>query len=181
MTIFKGGGGNAGIIEPPTPILSWSGYSSGIFTLALQNFSNMYSYELSSTTGTATISNSGVITISGASNTVDFNTNIKIKSIKGGFVSSPKYMYHKKYSYTPDTRYSYPCGSYYVCGSCSYVPSNGYPCGPGTCPGGYGCDNPSWCSSCQCTSYTRYCSGGSAPYLITESGYNNYGNGWYQI
>lgn len=182
MPILKGGGGNAGIIAPPiTPILTWAGYSSNTFTFGLQNFSNNFNYSLSTTLGTIAINNSGQITVSGPSNDSDFNISVIIRSVKGNLQSNERIASHKRYTFTPDTRYSYACGTYSVCGNCNYVPSNGSPCGPGTCPGGYSCDNPNWCVSCSCQTYTRYCSGGSAPSLITETDFVNYGSGWYKL
>lgn len=160
------------LATPPQPTLTYLGYQ-GRFTIS--NYSASYIYTV--TAGT----------VSGSTLTLPSATSeayVSAQSFAGGASSPTRYYANKAPSYTPDTRYSYACGT--ACDTCQY-------CGCGTCAslgvsgsqswGQCGCPGTMcWYGSYSCNCRTVYCSGGSAPSLINEPGYTwNGSNEWYKI
>jgi hypothetical protein len=148
--------------------------SAGVFQIT--NYMSMFRYTLTVTNGT--VSNpdsSGYFNMSSADVTCtvvpSFGPNGPSTTVE-----------RKSYTYTPDTRYSYPCGTYYTGGECTSATYVGT-CGGGNCS--TGCENLNYCCTARnpTVTHTAYCSGGSAPALIdqTGNGYTNGGNEWYKI
>lgn len=162
------------LATPAKPTLTYVG-TTGRFRI--NNYNASFIYTLSAGTRAADI-----VTLPGANT----SATVSAQSFSGGD-SSPSTSYaQKSASFTPDTRYSYPCGT--ACDTCQYC---GCECGGGGCgcyPGASqswgqcGCPGTMcWYGSYSCNCRTVYCSGGSAPALINEPGYIWSGAEWYQI
>lgn len=160
---------------PATPTLS---YYSTTGKFQITNYNSAYIYTISAGTRSGSI----VTLPSGTS-----SATIKAQSFSGGSYSGTRTYANHVAEYTPDTRYEYDCGTYEC--NCGWK-SCGCECGGGGC-GCYGNAGQSWgqcgCPGTMCwynygcDTCTRRCTGGSAPQLITVTGYTWTGSEWYKI
>jgi hypothetical protein len=147
--------------------------SAGVFQIT--NYMSMFRYTLTVTSGT--VSNpdsSGYFNMSSADATCTVTPSF-------GPNGPSTIVERKSYTYTPDTRYTYACGSFTTGGECTSATYVGT-CGPGNCGS---CENLNYCCNTRnpVVNNTSYCTGGSAPALIdqTGNGYTNGGTEWYKI
>lgn len=168
-SLFAAKGLRGAGFAPAKPVLSW--YATGQFKI--NNFNASFAYDMNVTSGTI-IRSGDILTLSALTATATITPSF---GPSGPSATAAR----KPYAYTPDTRYTYDC-SYTTGGECTHFsPALGAPnCGPGSgCA--QGCENGNYC--CDSRNPTVYhqqtCTGGSAPQLITESGYVGSGTEWY--
>jgi hypothetical protein len=155
------------LATPAQPTVTYSGYR-GIFKISPYNASYIY-------TVTAGTISGDTLTLPSATS----ESYVSAKSFAGGDSSASRHYANHSADYTPDTRYSYVCGS--SCDTCQYCHcGTGPPC-DGQSYGQCGCpDFMCWYGSYSCNCHDNYCSGGSAPSLINQPGYTwNGSNEWY--